>query len=212
MISSATIAAIIAAYILGSIPSAVWLGKALYGIDVREFGSGNSGATNTFRVLGKNAGIPVLFLDIAKGYFALQLAVVFSDNLPGTQQFINFMLALGIAALLGHIFPVFAGFRGGKGVATLTGVLLGIHPEAALICIGVFVVILFVTNYVSLSSMIASFVYPFSIMLIFKETIPTVNIFAMSVAVLVLITHQKNIERLLDGTESKIAFRGRKSR
>jgi acyl phosphate:glycerol-3-phosphate acyltransferase len=210
LISTATVLGIIVAYILGSIPSAVWVGQAFYGIDVREYGSGNSGATNTFRVLGKSAGIPVLLLDIAKGFFALKLAAVFGDYLPGTQQYVNFQLALGIAALLGHIFPVFAGFRGGKGVATLTGILFGIHPEAALICTGTFVVILLVTNYVSLSSMIASFVYPLSIMLIFKETIPTVNIFAMSVTVLVLITHQKNIERLLNGTESKIAFRKRK--
>lgn len=212
MINSATVAAVVLAYLMGSIPSAVWIGKTLYSIDVREYGSGNAGATNTFRVLGRNAGIPVLLLDIAKGYFALQLAQVMGDFLPGTQQFINFKLALGISALLGHIFPVFAGFRGGKGVATLTGVLLGIHPGAALICTIVFVVTLIITNYVSLSSILASFAYPISIMLIFRETIPTVNIFAISVAVLVLITHQKNIERLLNGTESKVAFLNRKSR
>ena len=93
MINSATVTAIILAYLMGSIPSAVWIGKALYGIDVREYGSGNAGATNTFRVLGRNAGIPVLLLDIAKGYFALQLAQVLGDFLPGTQQFINFKLA-----------------------------------------------------------------------------------------------------------------------
>ena len=212
MINSATVLAIITAYLIGSIPSAVWIGKSLYGIDVREYGSGNAGATNTFRTLGKNAGIPVLILDIAKGYFALQLAGVFGDFMEGTQQFINFKLALGIAALLGHIFPVFAGFRGGKGVATLTGILLGVHPEAALICTAVFVLTLLITNYVSLSSILASFVYPLSIMLIFKETIPTVNIFAMAVAILVLVTHQKNIERLLNGTESKVALTGKKSR
>jgi glycerol-3-phosphate acyltransferase PlsY len=212
LINSDTVAAILLAYLMGSIPSAVWIGKTLYGIDVREYGSGNAGATNTFRVLGRNAGIPVLLLDIAKGYFALQLAQVFGEFLPGTQQFINFKLALGISALLGHIFPVFAGFRGGKGVATLTGVLLGIHPAAALICTVVFVITLLITNYVSLSSILASFVYPVSIMLIFRETIPSVNIFAISVAVLVLITHQKNIERLLNGTESKVAFLSRKSR
>jgi len=212
LINSATVLAIITAYLIGSIPSAVWIGKSLYGIDVREYGSGNAGATNTFRTLGKNAGIPVLILDIAKGYFALQLAGVFGDFMEGTQQFINFKLALGIAALLGHIFPVFAGFRGGKGVATLTGILLGVHPEAALICTAVFVLTLLITNYVSLSSILASFVYPLSIMLIFKETIPTVNIFAMAVAILVLVTHQKNIERLLNGTESKVALTGKKSR
>ncbi len=211
MINGETLTAIFIAYLIGSVPSAVWVGKIFYGIDVREYGSGNAGATNTFRVLGKNAGIPVLLLDVAKGYFALQLASVFESYLPGTQQFINFKLSLGIAALLGHIFPIFAGFRGGKGVATLLGILLGVHPGAALVCAIVFIITLLLTNYVSLSSMLASIVYPFAIMLIFNETIPTVNIFAMSVAVLVLVTHQKNIERLLNGTESKVAILGRKS-
>jgi glycerol-3-phosphate acyltransferase PlsY len=132
--------------------------------------------------------------------------------MPGSQQYMNFKLALGIAALMGHIFPVFAGFRGGKGVATMLGILLGVHPEAALICSGVFIVTLLVTNYVSLSSILSAIAYPFAVMLIFRETIPTVNFFAMSVAVLVLITHQKNIERLLNGTESKVALSSRKSR
>jgi glycerol-3-phosphate acyltransferase PlsY len=115
VINGENLLALAIAYLLGSIPSAVWIGKAMCGIDVREYGSGNAGATNTFRVLGKKAGIPVLIVDIAKGYFALQLAQIIGNYLPGTQQYVNFKLALGIAALLGHIFPVFAGFRGGKG-------------------------------------------------------------------------------------------------
>ena len=206
MINAETLLALAGAYILGSIPSAVWIGKALYGIDVREYGSGNAGATNTFRVLGKKAGIPVLLLDILKGFLALQIANVAGNYLPGTQQFINFKLALGIAALLGHIFPVFAGFRGGKGVATLLGILIGVQPMAALICTVIFLVVLFLSGYVSLSSISAALAYPFIIMLVLNETIPTVNMFAMAVAILVLITHQKNIERLLRGSESKVAF------
>lgn len=204
MITAENLTALLLAYLIGSVPSAVWVGKSLYGIDVREYGSGNAGATNTFRVLGKRAGIPVLMMDITKGYMALQLVLLFGNYLPGTQQYVNFKLALGVAALLGHIYPVFAGFRGGKGVATLLGILLGVQPVAALICAAIFLTMLLVTNYVSLGSMVAALAYPFIIMLVLKETIPSVNIFAMSVSILVLITHQKNIERLLRGTESKV--------
>lgn len=210
MITAETVLALCGAYLIGSIPSAVWVGRMFFGIDVREYGSGNAGATNTFRVLGKKAGIPVMLMDIGKGYLALQLALLAGNYLPGTQQFVNFMLALGIAALLGHIFPVFAGFRGGKGVATLLGILIGVQPVAALICTAVFVVVFIFSGYVSLSSMSAALVYPFIIMLVFNETIPTVNIFAMAVAILVFITHQKNIERLLRGTESKVVLIRRK--
>src|SRR4051794_33523292 len=119
MISFTTIACLIIAYLLGSVPSAVWVGQAFWGVDVREYGSGNAGATNTFRVLGPKAGIPVLFMDIGKGWLAVQIATFIGSYLPGTQQFVNLKLALGVAALIGHIFPIYVGFRGGKGVATL---------------------------------------------------------------------------------------------
>lgn len=210
MISTETLLALFGAYLIGSVPSAVWVGKAFYGIDVREYGSGNAGATNTFRVLGKKAGIPVLILDILKGFLAVQLAFVAGTYLPSSQQFVNLKLALGIASLLGHIFPVFAGFRGGKGVATLLGILIGVQPMAALICAGVFLTVFIPSGYVSLGSMTAAIAYPFIIMLVLNETVPTVNIFAMAVSILVLITHQKNIERLLKGTESKIFLFGGK--
>ena len=206
MINPLNIIALIAAYLMGSIPSAVWIGKIFYGIDVREYGSGNAGATNTFRVLGKKAGIPVLIIDVAKGYVAVQLATIIGNYLPGTQQFVNFKLTLGVAALLGHIFPVYVGFRGGKGVATLLGILSGVHPPAALVCAGVFAATFLLTQYVSLSSMVSAIVFPAIIMYVYHETIPSLNVFSMFVAVLVLITHQKNIERLLQGKESKIIF------
>lgn len=212
MINAENLLALSGAYVLGSIPSAVWIGKAISGIDVREYGSGNAGATNTFRVLGKKAGIPVLLLDILKGFLALQLVWFVGNYLPGTQQYITFKLTLGIAALLGHIFPVFAGFRGGKGVATLLGILIGVQPMAALICSVIFLLVLLFSGYVSLGSMSAAIAYPFVIMLVLNETIPIVNIFAMSVAILVLITHQKNIERLLRGSESKVAFLRKKNK
>lgn len=210
MLSIENITTLIVAYLLGSIPSAVWVGKFFFKTDVREYGSGNAGATNTFRVLGPKAGIPVLFLDIAKGWAAVQMATFIGNYLPGTQQFINFKLVLGVAALLGHIFPVFAGFRGGKGVATLLGILWGVHPPAAVSCMIIFTIVLLITRYVSLSSMITAIAFPFIIMLVYKETVPSMNIFGMTVAILVLVTHQKNIERLLRGTESKANLFGKK--
>ena len=118
---------ILTAYLIGSLPFAVWVGKLFYGIDVREFGSGNAGATNVFRVLGKKAGIPVLLLDVVKGIVAVALAH-FSDFTSHTTPLINYQIAIGIAAVIGHIFPLFAGFRGGKGVATLLGVAMAIQP------------------------------------------------------------------------------------
>ena len=210
MITPLNIFALLAAYLLGSIPSAVWIGKIFYGIDVREYGSGNAGATNTFRVLGTKAGIPVLIIDVLKGYVAVQLATIIGNYLPGTQQFVNFKLTLGVAALLGHIFPIYVGFRGGKGVATLLGILSGVHPPAALVCAGVFAITFLLTRYVSLSSMMAAIVFPVIIMFRFNETIPSLNVFSMFVAVLVPITHQKNIERLLRGEESKVMFNKKK--
>jgi glycerol-3-phosphate acyltransferase PlsY len=206
MINITNLSALLIAYLLGSLPSAVWIGKIFYGIDIREYGSGNAGATNTFRVLGKTAGIPVLLIDILKGYVAVQLATVIGNYMPGTQQFVNFKLTLGVAALLGHIFPVFAGFRGGKGVATLLGILSGVHPPAALVCACVFAITLLLSGYVSLSSMISAIAFPIVIMFVYNETIRSLNVFSMFVAVLVLITHQKNIERLLRKEESKLTF------
>lgn len=198
------------AYLMGSIPSAVWIGQLMYGIDVREYGSGNAGATNTFRVLGKKAGWPVLIIDILKGLLAVKLVWLSGKYLPGTQQYINFELTLSIAALLGHIFPIFAGFRGGKGIATLLGILIAVHPGAALVCAGIFAITLLLTHYVSLSSMMAAFTFPVSIMFIYHETVPSLNIFSMFVCILVFITHQKNIERLIRGEESKVGFLSKK--
>ena len=212
MINVTNITALILAYLIGSIPSAVWIGRKFYNIDVREYGSGNAGATNTFRVLGKKAGFVVLIMDISKGFLAVKLATIFGNYPQESQQYVNFKLVLGIGALIGHIFPVYVGFRGGKGVATLLGILSAVHPEAAAVCAGVFSLMLIFSHYVSLSSVTAAITYPIAIMFLFHETIPTVNIFAMAIAILVLITHQKNIERLLRGTESRISFRSQRAK
>lgn len=204
MITLDNILAFLAAYLIGSIPSAVWIGKYFYNIDVREYGSGNSGATNTFRVLGKKAGVPVLLLDMIKGWAAVNLAHITGIFQVGSDQFYNLQMAMAIAALLGHLFPVFAGFRGGKGVATMLGIIIALHPMAALICLGVFFIVFLLTQYVSLSSMITGLCFPFVIMLLFHNSVVAINVFAMFVSILILVTHQKNIERLLRGEESKI--------
>lgn len=207
MISIYSISALIAAYLLGSIPTAVWLGQAFYGIDVREYGSGNAGATNTFRVLGKKPGITVMTIDILKGYTATKLAYLIGLSVTGPQnseQFVNYQLALGVIAVMGHLFPIFAGFRGGKGVATLFGMILAVNPWTALICVTVFVTVLLVSNYVSLSSICAGFAFPLGTVFILQSSIKAEVLYSICVCVLILVTHQKNIERLLKGKESKV--------
>jgi glycerol-3-phosphate acyltransferase PlsY len=207
MMSIYSISAVLLAYLFGSIPSAVWIGQAFYGVDVREYGSGNAGATNVFRVLGKKAGLVVMTMDILKGFTATKLAYFIGLSVTGPQdssQFINYQLALGLTAVVGHLFPVFAGFRGGKGVATLFGMILAVNYPAALLCVLVFVVVLLVTKYVSLSSICAGFTFPLGIIFIFHSTIKTEVLYSMCVCVLVLVTHQKNLERLLKGKESKV--------
>ncbi len=207
MISIYSVCALLLAYLLGSVPSAVWIGKSFYGIDVREYGSGNAGATNTFRVLGKKAGIPVMLIDILKGWLATNLAFFIGLSVTGPHhsvQFVNYQLALGITAVMGHLFPVFAGFRGGKGIATLTGMILAVHVQASLVCILVFLIVLLITRYVSLSSIAAGFTFPLSTIFVFHVSIRSIIVYGMCICVLILVTHQKNIERLMKGKESKV--------
>ena len=216
MITPENIFALIIAYLLGSCASAVWIGKYFYKLDVREYGSGNSGATNAFRVLGKKAGISVLLMDSAKGWLSVNIAyLLFAFQLyhypPGSPPYVDLQLALGVAALIGHIFPVYVGFRGGKGIATLLGMILAIHPTGALSALGVFVLTLLATRYVSLSSIIASISFPLLIILIYQETIPSLVMFSLSIAILVLITHQKNIERLIRKEESQANLFGKRA-
>lgn len=204
--------ACVGAYLLGSVPSAVWIGKAMRGIDVREHGSGNMGATNTFRVLGVKVGIPVLLLDLFKGIAAVKLVLLFNDVIPNTSDYVNLELLFGAMAVLGHIFPIFAGFRGGKGVATLAGIVLAISLFPALLAIGVFVITLLLSRYVSLSSILAGISFPILIIVIFKTSITSLMIFSVIVAVLLLFTHQKNIERLINRQENKANLFKKKKR
>lgn len=200
------------AYLLGSIPSAVWIGKTFYGVDVREHGSKNAGSTNTIRVLGLKPGLVVFVMDMLKGFLAVNLVHLSYFLVPRTADFVNLQLVLGISAVLGHIFPVFAQFRGGKGVATLFGLVMAIHPYPTLVCFGIFLLSLFITKYVSLSSMIAGFTFPILVMFVFKTSIPSLVIFSMTVSILLLFTHQKNIERLLRRQENKATFLRRRRR
>jgi acyl phosphate:glycerol-3-phosphate acyltransferase len=191
------------AYLLGSIPTSVWIGRRFYGIDVREFGSGNAGATNTFRVLGKKAGIPVLIIDIFKGTAAVALSYL-SGFEVGSDPFVNLQLGLGVATLVGHIFPVFAGFRGGKGVATMLGVVLCITPASCGLALIVFLIILFSSRMVSLSSMMAGLSFPFFLYFLMGNENQILTLFSIIVAALLIVTHRKNIQRILRKEESKV--------
>lgn len=197
---------ILIAYLLGSIPSAVWIGKKYYGIDIREHGSKNAGTTNMLRVLGKRAALPVFVLDFLKGFVAVTLVELLKyDDYVSDMWLINLKIIAVFAAVLGHIFPIFAGFRGGKGVATLVGAITGIYPPVVLLCLGVWLVVLMMTHYVSLSSIVAGCCFP-----AFTLASPKVNgstpfvIFSFVTALLLLYTHRKNIVRLKNGTESKM--------
>jgi glycerol-3-phosphate acyltransferase PlsY len=197
------IALIILAYLIGSIPTSVWISRSLFRIDIRDYGSGNAGATNTFRVLGSKWGTVVMLIDLIKGLVAVKLAFILPFYAENDFARTNFQIGLGLAAVLGHIFPIWADFRGGKGVATLLGLVMGISPLSAISCLGVFLLVLYLTRFVSLSSILASLAFPIFILVIYNVHNPTYRIFAIAVAALVVLTHQKNISRLLTGSESK---------
>lgn len=203
--------AVLIAYLFGSIPTSVWWGRAFHGIDVREHGSRNAGATNTFRVLGWRSGVPVLLIDIAKGFVPVRLLPHFSGAEPDTAPWMWLRVALVVAAVVGHLYPVFAGFRGGKGVATSLGGVLAVHPGAAAICVGVFAIVFFLSHYVSLGSLLASLAYPLAVILVYQETSAVKVGFAIGLCLLVFYTHRQNIGRLLRGQESRMHLTGRNS-
>ncbi|MBO5855893.1 MAG: glycerol-3-phosphate 1-O-acyltransferase PlsY [Alistipes sp.] len=211
------IALMIAAYLLGSIPSAVWIGKKYYGIDIREHGSKNAGTTNMLRVLGKRAALPVFIIDYFKGFVAVILTSLMRyDDAVSEAWLINLRIIATIFVVLGHIYPIFAGFKGGKGVATLLGAGTGIYAPILMLCFGVWCFVFAIWHYVSLASMVAGCCYP-TFVLIFStmtydpaapfQSIPFI-IFSWVVAVLLVVTHRKNIGRLREGTESKIYLWG----
>ena len=195
---------IVLAYLVGSIPTSVWVSQHFFNIDIRDYGSGNAGATNTYRVLGPKWGTMVMVTDMIKGILAVKLALLLPDYADSEVNLQNLQTGLGLAAVVGHIFPIWADFRGGKGVATLFGLVLGISPWTALGCVAIFIAVLYLTRFVSLSSILASIAFPVFILVIFNVENPAYRIFAISVALMVLLTHQKNIGRLLSGSESKV--------
>lgn len=195
---------IVLAYLIGSVPTSVWVSKSFFGIDIRDYGSGNAGATNTYRVLGSKWGTFVMVVDVLKGVIATSLYILLPFYMHDEWHRTNFMVGLGLAAVLGHIFPVFADFKGGKGVATLFGMVIAIQPLVAVCCVGVFLLVLYLTRFVSLSSILASIAFAVFILFIFNERETLYRVFAVAVALMVILTHQKNINRLLKGTESKV--------
>jgi glycerol-3-phosphate acyltransferase PlsY len=190
----------ILAYLVGSIPTAVWYGKFFHGVDVRQHGSGNAGATNSLRTLGKKAGIIVLIVDFLKGFLAVKAASLFSSETDSILP-----LVMGFAVIAGHIFPIFAQFRGGKGVATAMGVLVATFPWAALGCVVVFMIIVFATKYVSLASLLGALAFPIQLTFnLWNDNADKYAIgFASVIFVILLIMHRENIQRLIQGTESK---------
>jgi acyl phosphate:glycerol-3-phosphate acyltransferase len=195
---------IILAYIIGSVPTSVWVSKHFFGVDIRDYGSGNAGATNTYRVLGAKWGTFVMIVDVLKGAAATSLVILTPYYMHNAFEKTNFMVGLGLSAIVGHIFPIFANFKGGKGVATLFGMIIALQPIVAVCCVGVFLLVLFLTRFVSLSSILASVSFAVFILFIWNEREPLYRIFAVSVALMVILTHQKNINRILKGTESKV--------
>lgn len=200
-------------YFIGSIPTAVWIGKYFFGVDIREYGSGNAGSTNTFRILGPKAGVPVQILDILKGFLAASLAGIFYRNFGffDSSSFTMLRIVFGLAAVIGHIFPIYEDFKGGKGINTLLGMMIAIHPWATLACVITFLVVLIFSNYVSLGSIIGTLAFPLflivsTIIYHYDRRQEVLIIFGFAIFIMVVLTHQKNIKRLMRGEESKVSI------
>ncbi|MFN0048353.1 MAG: glycerol-3-phosphate 1-O-acyltransferase PlsY [Cytophagales bacterium] len=203
----------LSAYLIGSIPTAVWYGKFFHQLDVREFGSKNAGATNTFRVLGKKAGAIVFGIDVLKGFSATFLATILLNyDRIYNYELVEFKILFGLLAVAGHIYPIFANFNGGKGVATSLGLGLCMFPEVALICLVLFFVILTFSHYVSLGSILGTLAFPLLMFTKwFRPDDYLLIVFGFVAFILVVYTHRKNIVRLMNGNESKIYLLAKKA-
>lgn len=200
--------AMVLSYLCGSIPTSVWWGKAFYGVDVRQHGSKNAGATNTFRVLGVKAGVPVLLIDMLKGFAPVRVLAWWSGLPDGSADFTWLRVGMALAAVVGHLYPVFAGFRGGKGVATSFGGILALHRGIALICLGVFVVVYLLSKYVSLSSLCAALAFPVAVFALAQDDHLVFKGFSIMICALVFWTHRTNIGRLWRGEENRMRLSG----
>lgn len=202
---------LILSYLVGSFPTAIIAGKLLKKIDIREHGSGNAGATNVFRVLGWKAGLIVLLIDMFKGFVAVYWIAQLIPSAENANMFSIYKILAGVAAIVGHIWTIFAGFKGGKGVGTAAGVFLGLQPVPVFICLLVFVGIVYRTRYVSLGSMTAALLLPVILLvqkLILSKPVPVPDIIiALLLAILIVIMHRENINRLVEGKESKLTFK-----
>ncbi len=209
MITYSVIFGVIIAYLIGSIATSVWIGRVFFGVDIRTLGSGNAGATNTIRVLGPKPGIIVLLLDAFKGWLAVFIGGFFAPGFYVPEQVVNFELVLALVAVLGHIFPIYVGFKGGKGVATLVGVIIALYPSSFFVVFAVFLCVLIFSGYVSLSSITSALAFPFICVFLFKVSYPSLIIFSILIAIFIPLTHKKNIARLLNGTENKFKIKKR---
>jgi glycerol-3-phosphate acyltransferase PlsY len=199
-------------YLIGSIPTAVWVGKSFHNIDIREHGSKNAGATNTFRVLGKRYGWLVLFIDVSKGILAACLPHFFVNMLVGYKdEFLILQLCGAFSAVVGHVFPIFANFRGGKGVATSLGIVIGINPCAAIVCLAIFLVVFLSSRYVSLGAIISALCFPFISYFMINEDARIMIVFTVVLGVMVILAHRKNIDRLWKGEENKMNLFAKKA-
>lgn len=199
------------AYLIGSIPTSVWVGRVFHNVDIRKEGSGNAGATNTIRVLGLATGLPVLIFDVFKGWLAVYSLSFFDPQLIG-DQLIYLEISLAAAAVIGHVFPVYAGFKGGKGVATIAGAGIALFPTAFLIILGLFIIVFVVSRTVSLSSISAAIAFPIVVIFVLNNPHLPLILLAIAVGVFIPITHHKNIKRLLKGEESKFDFKRKTSK
>jgi glycerol-3-phosphate acyltransferase PlsY len=184
------------AFLIGSIPTAYWYARYFHKLDIRQHGSGNIGATNSLRVLGKKAGVIVLIIDLLKGL----IPVLIAKNMDFTPES---TLIVGVFAVLGHLFSPFMGFKGGKGIATAFGVILGFSPLAALLCVVAFGLVYYFTRFVSLGSLLGVLVFLIFTLIQFKDNL-TVQLLAAGLTVLLFFSHRENIKRLLSGTEGKV--------
>lgn len=212
----AILVVLLISYLVGSIPSSIWVGKVARGVDIRNYGSGNAGATNTFRILGWKPGVTVLLIDGFKGfvcsYWVSQLAYQIGSGpvviIPNWEIDSFLRITCGIIAILGHMFPILASFDGGKGMATATGMLIAIEPISIAISAGVFLIVMISTRYVSLASLVAAFIYPLLLLLLrygFHLQIDgSILIFGAIAGIGIIIKHRGNIKRLMNGTENKV--------